>query len=153
MDAIQKEVTRVLEKAPGVATYKSAPQPSTSKIGKSKSHNASGGVMDALDHLLEALEEAKSSSLPTQVITAQLQQRVAKCSKTINDKHKEYYNALAKLGKALDKKFVIALDDVTDVKLFQSEIAQDALKRVVRDHLERAGECEVARMFEQVRET
>lgn len=109
--------------------------------------------MDALDHLLEALEEAKSSSLPAQVITAQLQQRVAKCSKTINDKHKEYYNALAKLGKALDKKFVIALDDVTDVKLFQSEIAQDALKRVVRDHLERTGECEVARMFEQVRET
>ncbi|PWN35330.1 uncharacterized protein FA14DRAFT_121738 [Meira miltonrushii] len=148
MEAIHKEVQRVLEKAPGTGTFKAPKKPSTSRSAKVAT-SADESVLDALDHLLESLEEAKRSTLPAQILTAQLQQKVTKCSKTINDKHKEYYNALSKLGKALDKKFVIPIDGVADANLFQNEDAQRALNRVIRDHLERSGEWEVARMFEQ----
>lgn len=150
MEAVQKEVQRVLDKAPGTGTFKAPKKPSSSRAAKVAT-SADESVMDALDHLLDALEEAKRSTLPTQILTAQLQQKVTKCGKTINEKHKEYYSALSKLGKSLDKKFVIPIDGVADAKLFQSELAQGALDRVVRDHLERCGEWEVARMFEQVR--
>lgn len=148
MEAIHKEVQRVLEKAPGTGTFKAPKKPSSSRSAKVAT-SANESVLDALDHLLESLEEAKRSTLPAQILTAQLQQKVTKCSKTINDKHKEYYNALSKLGKALDKKFVIPIDGVADANLFQNEDAQRALNRVIRDHLERSGEWEVARMFEQ----
>lgn len=107
--------------------------------------------MDALDELIASLEEAKKSTLPSTILAAQLEKKLSKCSKTINDKHKEFYGSLSKLGKSLDKKFVIPIDGVADYSLFQSQLAQGALNRVVRDHLMRCGEWEVAKMFEIVR--
>lgn len=156
METIQKEVQRVLEKAPGIGTHKTAAASAGSGTKSSSaaprrvasSSTSAEGVIESLDTLLNALEEAKQSTLPAQILSAQLQQKVGKCSKAINDKHKEYYNALSKLGKALDKKFVLPLDDVADASLFQNKLAQGALDGVIRDHLERCGEWDVARAFE-----
>lgn len=155
MDAIQKEVARVLEKAPGLGIpigTLNEPQrkKGTTTSRPSKTSSAKETAIDALDELIRSLEEAKQSTLPNAILTAQLDKKVAKCSKTINDKHKEYYNSLSKLGKSLDKKFVIPIDGVADYSLFQSQQAQLALNRVVRDHLMRCGEWETAKMFEKV---
>ncbi|UZJ51796.1 hypothetical protein CBS101457_001116 [Exobasidium rhododendri] len=151
MEGIQKEVQRVLEKAPGLGI----PQPytiATNKAGSSsrpsKTSNTKETVIDALDELIRSLEEAKQSTLPNSILANQLEKKVAKCSKTINDKHKEYYNSLTRLSKSLDKKFTISIDGVADYSLFQSEAAQTSLNRVVRDHLMRSGEWEAAKRFE-----
>lgn len=155
MEGIQKEVQRVLEKAPclgihqGTSGDKGAKKASTSSRS-SKLNTSKETVFDALDELIRSLEEAKQSTLPSAILTAQLEKKVSKCSKTINDKHKEYYNSLSKLGKALDKKFVIPIDGVADYSLFQSDLAQGALNKVIRDHLMRCGEWDVARSFARV---
>jgi hypothetical protein len=153
MEAIQKEVQRVLEKAPGLGIPQQYPS-ATKKVGSSsrssKTHNTKETVLDTLDELIRSLEEAKQSTLPNSILASQLEKKVAKCSKTINEKHKEYYNSLSKLGKSLDKKFTISIDGVADYSLFQSQAAQVSLNSVVRDHLMRCGEWEAAKNFEKV---
>lgn len=145
----------MLEKSPclgiyqGVAGDKGAKRAST--LSRStKQSTPRETVLDALDDLIRSLEEAKQSTLPSGILTAQLEKKVSKCSKTINEKHKEYYNSLSKLGKALDRKFVIPIDGVADYSLFQSDLAQGALNKVIRDHLMRCGEWDVARNFSRV---
>lgn len=163
MDAIQKEVQRVIEKAPGLGVPASSGPASSSltsrakaaKISSSKSKDKDGhtsSVMDALDELVASLEEAKravaSGSKPPVLASMQSRSALTKAQKVVGERHKEYYNALSKLGKSLDKKFPVPIDGVTDAKLFKSDNAQAALDRVVRDHLERTGDWEAAAIFE-----
>lgn len=159
MDGIQKEVHRVLEKAPclGInqAPIANGSNGTSAKKGQwpTRSQRISSSketVIDALDELIRSLEEAKQSSLPSAILKTQLEKKVTKCSKAINDKHKEYYNSLSKLSKALDKKFIIPIDGVADYSLFQSQLAQGSLDKVIRDHLMRCGEWEVAKSFARV---
>lgn len=159
MEGIQKEVQRVLEKAPCLGIHQ-APLANGSNgtpakkgqwpVRPSKISSSKETVIDALDELIRSLEEAKQSSLPSSILTMQLEKKVSKCSKAINEKHKEYYNSLSKLSKALDKKFVIPIDGVADYSLFQSQLAQGSLDKVIRDHLMRCGEWEVAKSFARV---
>ena len=75
---------------------------------------------------------------------------LAKAQKVVGERHKEYYNALSKLGKSLDKKFPMPIDGVADANLFKGDLAQAALDRVVRDHLERTGDWDAVGIFEKV---
>lgn len=143
----------MLEKAPGLGIPQTTPatiKKASSSSRQSKISSTKETVIDALDELIKSLEEAKQSTLPNTILATQLEKKVTRCSKTINEKHKEYYNSLSKLSKSLDKKFVIPIDGVADYSLFQGQAAQNSLNRVVRDHLMRCGEWKVAKMFEKV---
>ncbi|MCO5582988.1 hypothetical protein L7F22_036893 [Adiantum nelumboides] len=166
MDAIQKEVQRVIEKAPGLglapsscpssaalATTRTKPTKTSSKSKDKDKEVGSASVMEALDELVASLEEAKrgvaSGSKPAVQATMQSRTALAKAQKVVGERHKEYYNALSKLGKSLDKKFPMPIDGVADANLFKGDVAQAALDRVVRDHLERTGDWDAVGIFEK----
>lgn len=65
--------------------------------------------------------------------------------KEIDDRQKEVYNALGKLGKSLDKKFPAALPD--SEPMFTSPEATAALDRTVASHFIRTGQFSVAATF------
>ncbi|PWN89911.1 hypothetical protein FA10DRAFT_271726 [Acaromyces ingoldii] len=166
MDAIQKEVQRVIEKAPGLglapsscpssaalATTRPKAIKTSSKSKEKDKEVGNASVMEALDELVASLEEAKrgvaSGSKPAVQATMQSRTALAKAQKVVGERHKEYYNALSKLGKSLDKKFPMPIDGVADANLFKGDVAQAALDRVVRDHLERTGDWDAVGIFEK----
>ncbi|TRM57578.1 hypothetical protein BD626DRAFT_514347 [Schizophyllum amplum] len=116
----------------------------TSPTGKGKAPP----VPDSLDSLLQSLHEARaqcetgSLSAPS---LKQLSRTVDARKKDIDDRQKEVYNAVAKLGKALDKKFTATIPSYPN--LFVSPDSAAALDRTVVVHLLRTGQFETAETF------
>jgi hypothetical protein len=73
---------------------------------KTSAKGKSTAVSDPLESLLQSLRQAKDRVEKEGVsedVTVQLAQTIEARKKEIDDKQKEVYNALARLGKALDK--------------------------------------------------
>lgn len=151
MDGVQKELDRLKKKAPGIAG------PSTS----SKAAALNPTIHDSLDRLIAHLERARgalpsssdsasSSSQSTAQTRMELSRALERTQREVSERQKEYHAALARLGKALDRKFPTNLAGVADPSLFTSPAAQGALERTVLDHLLRAGEWDAAAAFAKV---
>ncbi|KAF9246569.1 CTLH/CRA C-terminal to lish motif domain-containing protein [Melanogaster broomeanus] len=114
--------------------------------GSTKRKNPS--VESSLDSLLQSLYEVKSrieAGTVTGDTFALLAQTVETKKKEIDDKQREVYNAIAKFGKALDKRFTQALP--TYDPLFASDTAKEALDRTVALHFLRTGQFSTAQTF------
>ncbi|GAC93454.1 hypothetical protein PHSY_001019 [Pseudozyma hubeiensis SY62] len=147
MEAVQKSLEQLAKRAPGlhsnsVSAKAAATQPS---------------VHDSIDKLIAQVEAAKatiassaaSSSSPPNpaVLLAELKALVETAQKSILDRQKEFHAALSKSTKALDKKFPIPIDGVADPSLFSSTEAQNALERVIFNHLQRNGDWSTSYKF------
>ncbi|KAG8217473.1 ubiquitin-protein ligase E3 [Butyriboletus roseoflavus] len=105
-------------------------------------------VESSLDSLLQSLYEVRSrveAGTVTQDTFALLSQTMDSRKKEIDEKQKEVYNAIAKVGKALDKKFTQPLP--TYDPLFTSHAAKAALDRTIALHLLRTGQFSTAETF------
>ncbi|KZT69001.1 hypothetical protein DAEQUDRAFT_745413 [Daedalea quercina L-15889] len=132
MDAPLKELAK-LQKLAG---------DSSSSKGKSPSIN------DSLDSLLQSLQEVKDRlqvGTATDETLTILSKTVESRKKEVDERQKEVYNALAKIGKALDKKFQTPLP--TYAPLFQSESAHATLERTIALHFLRTGQSKTAETF------
>uniref|UniRef100_A0A0W0F9A1 LisH domain-containing protein n=1 Tax=Moniliophthora roreri TaxID=221103 RepID=A0A0W0F9A1_MONRR len=105
-------------------------------------------IADSLDSLLEVLERTKQ-----QVASDGASKETWKFSidtldskkKEIDEKQKEIYSSMSRLGKALDKKFTSPLPSYPD--LFASSTAVDALERTIALHFLRTGQFDTAETF------
>ena len=143
MEAVQKSLEQVSKRAPGLHSN------STS----AKAAATTPSVHDSIDRLIAHVEAAKaslssSSAAPNPaVLLAELKSSVETAQKSILDRQKEFYAALSKSTKALDKKFPIPIDGVADPSLFSSREAQTALERVILNHLQRNGDWSTSYKF------
>ncbi|KAL1675679.1 CTLH/CRA C-terminal to lish motif domain-containing protein [Schizophyllum commune] len=116
----------------------------TSPTGKGKAPP----VPDSLDSLLQSLREARAQCEAGNVSASSLKslsRTVDARKKDIDDRQKEVYNAVSKLGKALDKKFTASMPSYPG--LFVSPESAAALDRTVVVHLLRTGQFETAETF------
>lgn len=168
MDAIEKEVERVAAKVPTLypiaSSSSSSSRPSSSKQRTSKGKAPSAStpsstftVAESLDGLLASLESVRSSlanhagSAPSApVVVAETKAAVAISQRAIADRQKEVYNALARLGKAYDKKFTTPIDELAPPELFTSVEATRATEAVIMDQLMRSGQWEAAEELSRV---
>lgn len=143
MEAVQKALEQVVKRAPGLHSN------STS----AKTAATQPSVHDSIDKLIAQVEAAKagiassSSSPDPAVLLAELKSSVEVAQKSILERQKEFHAALSKSTKALDKKFTIAIEGVADPSLFSSAEAQNALERVIFDHLQRNGDWSTSYKF------
>lgn len=143
MEAVQKALEQVVKRAPGLHSN------STS----AKTAATQPSVHDSIDKLIAQVEAAKagiassSSSPDPAVLLAELKSSVEVAQKSILERQKEFHAALSKSTKALDKKFTIAIEGVADPSLFSSAEAQNALERVIFDHLQRNGDWPTSYKF------
>ncbi|PCH38249.1 hypothetical protein WOLCODRAFT_136130 [Wolfiporia cocos MD-104 SS10] len=131
MDGALKELDRV-EKLASNASLK----------GKSPSIN------DSLDSLLQSLREVKGrlhAGTATAETFSVLAKTVDSRKKDVDERQKEVYNSLGKVGKALDKKFLIPLPSYDP--LFVSAEATGALDRTIALHFLRTGQFHTAEAF------
>lgn len=160
MNLIEEGVGNVADKLPvlypgtAATARRIAPRPRTSS---STASSSKATVAESLDDLLGSLETIRSSlsgdssSTPSPpVVQAETKAAIARSQKAFNDRTKEVYNALAKLGKAYDKKFTTSVEGIADPNLFMGDEAQQALEAVVMDHLLRMGEWDAAQQLSQV---
>ncbi|KAI0721662.1 hypothetical protein C8T65DRAFT_800148 [Cerioporus squamosus] len=132
MDGPLKELSRLEKLAAGASAGK----------GKAPSVNQS------LDTLLDALRNARERFIAgtgSQANLVALAKLVENKKKEIDDRQKELYNATAKVGKALDKKFTNPLPSYEP--LFQSPEAKAALERTIAIHFLRTGQFDTAETF------
>ncbi|PWN18363.1 hypothetical protein BCV69DRAFT_288419 [Microstroma glucosiphilum] len=159
MDAIEKEVEKVITKLP--VLYPVAPT-STRRTARprvsstSASSSTTTTVAEILDELLTSLEtiqsalKSGSTTAPSApVVLAETKSAIARSQKAFNDRTKEVYNALARSGKAYDKKFTTSVEGIANPKLSMGDEAQQALEAVVMDHLLRMGEWDAAQQLSQ----
>ncbi|PWN18274.1 hypothetical protein BCV69DRAFT_252960 [Microstroma glucosiphilum] len=164
MEAIEKEVERVAAKVPTLypiasSSSSSTSHPSSSKQRSSKAKasassttpSSTATVAESLDGLLASLESIRSSlanpasSPPSApVVVAETKAAVAASQRAIADRQKEVYNALARLGKAYDKKFTTPIDELASPDLFTSVEATRATEAVIMDQLMRSGQWKAA---------
>ncbi|KIK93160.1 hypothetical protein PAXRUDRAFT_829243 [Paxillus rubicundulus Ve08.2h10] len=114
--------------------------------GSVKGKNPS--VDTSLDSLLQSLYEVRSrieAGTVTGDTFALLAQTVETRKKEIDDKQREVYNAIARFGKALDKRFTQSLP--TYDPLFASDAAGEALDRTIALHFLRTGQFSTAETF------
>ncbi|SNX84469.1 uncharacterized protein MEPE_03178 [Melanopsichium pennsylvanicum] len=145
MEALQRSLEQVSKRAPGLHSTSSSVKAATK----------TPTVHDSIDRLIAQVEDARaslsatSSSLPPNpaVLLAELNSSVQTAQKSILERQKEFYAALSKTSKALDKKFPTPIDGVADPSLFSSPEAQNALERVILDHLQRNGDWEASYKF------
>lgn len=141
MEAIQKSLEQVNKRAPGLHSKSSNP----------KAAAATPTVHDSIDALIARIESAKAAlsgnTASPAVLAAELKASLESASKSILDRQKEFYAALSKSTKALDKKFPVAIDNVADPSLFSSPEAQCALEKVILSHLQRNGDWSTAYKF------
>jgi len=107
-------------------------------------------ISDSLDSLIHSLHEARDAIQPGTVspdLLLQLSQTVELKKKEVDDRQKEVYNSLSRLGKALDKKFPAALPSYPEV--FISPTSVTALERTVALHFLRTGQFDTAGIFLQ----
>ncbi|CAA7271745.1 unnamed protein product [Cyclocybe aegerita] len=128
-----------------------APLKELTKLEKLTAANARGpSIGRSLDSLLESLREARSAFLAgncSEEHFKQLAQTIESKKKEVDERQKEVYNVLARLGKALDKKFPTPPPSYPD--LFSSTASVTALERTIALHLLRTGQFEVAETFLQ----
>ncbi|KAF7304839.1 CTLH domain-containing protein [Mycena kentingensis (nom. inval.)] len=110
----------------------------------------SKAIPDSLDALLDSLRHAKHSILahPSSLspdVLLHLSQTVDTKKKEVEDRQKEIYSSVARLGKALDKKFPTTLPSYPNVFTSGSSIA--ALERTIAIHLLRTGQFDTADVF------
>ncbi|KAI8998736.1 Sfi1 spindle body protein-domain-containing protein [Trametes punicea] len=132
MDGPLKELTKLEKLAAGTPSAK----------GKAPS------VDQSLDALLESLRNAKErfqAGAGSQPTLEALAKTVEEKKKEVDDRQKEVYNALAKFGKALDKKFPNPLPSYDP--LFTSPEAKAALERTIAVHFLRTGQFDTAESF------
>lgn len=154
MEAIEKEVQRVVAKVPALypePLSSSSSSASSRASASKKATSSSGSVSDSLDGLLNNLQKIRSTlvneSPSSAVIAAEAKAAINASQKSIADRHKEVYNSLSKLGKAYDKKFPTPIDGISDPGLFMGAEPQKALEAVVLDHLLRMGEWDTAQQL------
>ncbi|KAG8691837.1 hypothetical protein FRC11_007803 [Ceratobasidium sp. 423] len=121
---------------------------STGKKSKSKAP----AIGQSLDVLLSNLYELRqkvgngeSSSTVTDEDFKLLANNIGEKKKDIEERQKEVYTSLTRMGKLLDKQFTMTLPDTGP--LFTSEIAMEALERTIAMHLFRTGSFNVAHTF------
>ncbi|KAI0646947.1 Sfi1 spindle body protein-domain-containing protein [Trametes meyenii] len=132
MDGPLKELAKLEKLAAGTPSAK----------GKAPSLDQS------LDALLESLRDARESfqaGTGSQATLVALAKRIEEKKKEVDDRQKEVYNALAKFGKALDKKFTNPLPSYDP--LFTSSEATAALERTIAIHFLRTGQFDTAETF------
>ncbi|KIJ69459.1 hypothetical protein HYDPIDRAFT_106079 [Hydnomerulius pinastri MD-312] len=129
------------------------PMKELAKLRASTERSAKGknpSVDSSLDSLLQSLHEVKSridAGTVTEDTFALLSQTVEAKKKEIDEKQKEVYNAIAKFGKALDKKFAQPLPSYDP--LYSSDAAREALERTIALHFLRTGQFSTAETFIQ----
>ena len=102
-----------------------------------------------LDKLIAACG-AYNADVPPEEAARSLQALAKQChdaQQSVHGTHKQLYNALQKLGRAVDRKFATPIDDAIDPSLFESTACREALNRVIMEHLMRTGREEVADQF------
>ncbi|CAE6461702.1 unnamed protein product [Rhizoctonia solani] len=118
---------------------------------KAKSKAPAPPISQSLDALLSNLHELREKIVDGGTSAANedefkaLAKTVDDKKKDIEERQKEVYASLARMGKLLDKKFSIALPDTGP--LFTSENAMEALERTIAMHLFRTGSFNVAHTF------
>ncbi|KAL4074481.1 CTLH/CRA C-terminal to lish motif domain-containing protein [Scleroderma yunnanense] len=116
--------------------------------GTSKGKNPS--IEHSLDSLLQTLYQVKGrleARTTTEDTFALLAQTVEARKKEIDEKQKEIYNAIARVGKAFDKTFPQALPAYDP--LFSSDNAKSSLDLIIAMHFLRTGQFSTAETFIQ----
>lgn len=116
--------------------------------GTSKGKNPS--IEHSLDTLLQTLYQVRSrldAGTTTEDTFALLAQTVEAKKKEVDEKQKEVYNAIARVGKALDKTFPQALPAYDP--LFTSDNAKSSLDLTIAMHFLRTGQFSTAETFIQ----
>ncbi|KAG7092412.1 hypothetical protein E1B28_008769 [Marasmius oreades] len=105
-------------------------------------------INDSLDSLLEALEPTKQAAQSGEASSQtwkSLVDTLESKKKEIDDRQKEVYSSMSRLGKAIDKKFSTPLPSYSD--LFASQASINALERTIALHLLRTGQFDTAQTF------
>ncbi|EGN93235.1 hypothetical protein SERLA73DRAFT_189735 [Serpula lacrymans var. lacrymans S7.3] len=114
-----------------------------------RSYKGKGPSIDnSLDTLLQSLNGVKErieAGTTTEDTFALLAHTVETKKKEVDDKQKEVYNALSRLGKALDKKFTSSLPSYSP--LFTSDSSREALDLTIAHHFLRTGQFATAETF------
>ncbi|KAF9510400.1 hypothetical protein BS47DRAFT_1300282 [Hydnum rufescens UP504] len=108
----------------------------------------SPSIPSSLDALLSSLTDAKrqlDSGVSPNTVGAQISNAIDGRKKDIDERLKEVYNSLGRIGKTLEKKYPDPLPKYPP--LFTSPQASAALDRVVALHFVRSGEFNVADIF------
>ncbi|KDQ61053.1 hypothetical protein JAAARDRAFT_32047 [Jaapia argillacea MUCL 33604] len=116
----------------------------TSKASSSKGKS----IPDSLDSLLQSLRDAKNrleAGAASEDTLVNLAKTVDARKKDVDDRQKEIYNSLARMGKALDKKFTSSLPFYPP--MFQSPEANQALENTIAVHFLRTGQFTAAAAF------
>ncbi|KAF5381024.1 hypothetical protein D9615_003911 [Tricholomella constricta] len=105
-------------------------------------------VNDSLDALLSSLQDLKdklADSDADEETLRQLSRTIEAKKKDVDDRQKEVYTSVSRLGKALDKKFTTPLP--TYSRLFESSQSRTALERIIALHFLRTGQFDTAETF------
>ncbi|GLB35002.1 putative CTLH/CRA C-terminal to LisH motif domain containing protein [Lyophyllum shimeji] len=105
-------------------------------------------ISDSLDALLSSLQDAKNQLAESDVNEEYLRElcrTIDAKRKEVDDRQKEVYSAVSRLGKALDKKFTTPLPSYS--RLFESSQSRTALGRTVAIHFLRTGQFDTAETF------
>ncbi|KAJ7774771.1 CTLH/CRA C-terminal to lish motif domain-containing protein [Mycena metata] len=121
------------------------------KLTAGASGKGKASIPNSLDALLESLREAKDAIQPGTTVSPdlllQLSQTVDLQKKEVEERQREIYSSISRLGKALDKKFTASLPSYPDV--FTSPTSVTALERTVALHFLRTGQFDTAGIFLQ----
>lgn len=140
MTELLKEASKV-EKLMAFDATPSVRPPSSKKA-------PSQSIASSLDALLDSLNEFKArieAGATSAEVVALISRSAEEKKKEIEDRQKEAYNALGKLGKAIDKKFTTPLPEWSP--MFTSPASATALDRTVALHLIRTGQFAAAATF------
>ncbi|PFH54400.1 hypothetical protein AMATHDRAFT_135992 [Amanita thiersii Skay4041] len=108
----------------------------------------STAIQDPLDALLSALHEAKAqiaAGNANEQTFVHLEHLTEAKKKEIDERQKEIYSSLSRLGKALDKKFSTTMPVYSN--LFSSPSSIAALERTIALHFLRTGQFDIAETF------
>ncbi|KAK1232255.1 hypothetical protein PQX77_004629 [Marasmius sp. AFHP31] len=120
------------------------------KLTASNGRGKTVPIKESLDSLLSALEHGKQV-VETEGVTSESWKGVTDIleskKKEIDERLKETYSSMTRLGKAIDKKFSTPLPSYPG--LFESDTAVKALERTIALHFLRTGQFETAQTFIQ----
>jgi hypothetical protein len=112
-------------------------------------------VSTSLDTLLNTLRAARAQ-LDTDPAAAgasltALPKAVAECKKDIDQRQKEVYNAVVRIGKAMDKVFSAPMPDLSEhAPLFAEKEEIHALEEAIAQHYLRTGYFDIAHTLVEV---
>ncbi|KAF9264727.1 hypothetical protein L218DRAFT_979426 [Marasmius fiardii PR-910] len=114
-----------------------------SKLEKltSNSRSKTASINDSLDSILQVLEQAKKGDLEWKKVVEIIETK----KKDIDERQKEIYSSMSRLGKSIDKKFSTPLPSYPD--LFASQPSIAALERTIALHFLRTGQFDTAQTF------